>query len=218
MKKFTEKTLEEAIASACKELNVTEDKLNYTIEEEKKGIFIKKCTIAVAEITDVVEFAETYLTDVCHALGFEVSLKSFVKDDIIKILLETNHNSILIGKNGNTLQSLNELTKLAVSAKFKKKFRLLLDIGDYKDRKYNKVIHIAKDAAKEVLKTHASIKLDSMTPDERKKVHNALASWKNIKSDSIGDGKDRAIVISYVGNATVSEPVKSTNNEETKQD
>ena len=74
-----------------------------------------------------------------------------------------------------------------------------VDISDYKDKKYHRVIALAKRTAKEVLKTHIDTKLDPMTPDERKKVHNALASFRNIKTESIGDGKDRAIVIKYVG-------------------
>ena len=77
---------------------------------------------------------EQYIKDICHALGLEVSLKTFYKDNLIKVLIETNHNSILIGNNGKSLESLTELTKLAVSQKFKKKFRILLDIGDYKNK------------------------------------------------------------------------------------
>ena len=126
--------------------------------------------------------------------------KTVYRDEIAKILIETNKNSLIIGQNGSTLQSLNELVKLAVNSKFKKKFRILLDISDYKDKKYRRSISIAKKIAKEVLKTHVDVKLDPMTPDERKKVHTALASFKNIKTESIGDGKDRAIVIKYIGN------------------
>lgn len=205
MKKYTKKTLEECLEEACKELNCTTEQLMYTVEEEKKGFFSKKITIAVNELSDVIEFAEEYLTDVCHALGLDVSLKTFYRDDIIKILIETNHNSVLIGKNGNSLQSLNELTKLAVSSRFKRKFKILLDIGNYKDKKYFKVISIAKKAAKEVSKTHVDQVLIPMTPDERKKVHNALSNWNHIKTESIGDGKDRRIVIKYVESDTVTD-------------
>lgn len=204
MKEFSGKTIEECLEKASAELGIEKDSLNYEVVEEKKGLFKKKATIQVLELIDVVEFAENYLKNVCAALGLEVSLKSFTREDIIKILIETNHNSVLIGKNGATLQSLNDLTKLAVSSKFKKKFRILLDIGDYKDKKYHKVIGIAKRSAKEVLKTHVDIKLDPMTPDERKKVHNALATYKNLKTESVGDGKDRAIVIKYVANPSSS--------------
>ncbi len=210
MRKYTKKTLEECLQEAASELNCEISELMYEVEEEKKGLFSKKATIVVTETEDVIAFAEEYVTDVCHALGLDVSLKTFYRDDIIKILIETNHNSILIGKNGASLQSLNELTKLAVSSKFKRKFKILLDVGAYKDKKYFKVISIAKRAAKQVSKTHVDVILNPMTPDERKKVHNALSSWRNIKTESIGDGKDRRIVIKYVENNNI-EP----SNEET---
>ena len=88
---------------------------------------------------------------------------------------------------------------------------------EYKDKKYSRVVYGAKKLAHEVQKTHIDVKLDPMTPDERKKVHTALASFKNIKTESIGDGKDRAIVIKYIGNdnkATTSTPKEeNTENE-----
>ncbi len=205
MKKYTAKTLEEALELASKDLSLDVSSINYEILEEKKGLFKKTCTIGVSELADVIEFAENYIKNVCVALGLEPAIKTFYRDGLIKILIETNHNSLLIGKNGATLQSLNELTKLAISSKYKKKYRILLDIGEYKDKKYSKVISIAKRACKEVLKTHVDVKLDPMTPDERKKVHNALASYKNIKTESSGDGKDRAIIIKWIGeNSSVS--------------
>ena len=200
MKKYTAKTLEDCLLEASKDFGVAPEEIIYKIEEEKKGLFVKKVTISVDEIGDVIEFAENYIKDVCHALGLDASLRTFYRDDVIKILIETNNNSVLIGNNGSSLQSLNELTKLAVSTTFRKKFRILLDVGNYKDKKYSKVIFLAKKAAKEVLRTHVDVKLNPMTPDERKKVHTALASFKNIKTESIGDGKDRAIVIKYIGN------------------
>lgn len=203
MKLYTAKTLELALEEASKDLNIPVESLLYTVEEEKRTLFSKKVTISISEMSDVVEYAESYIRDVIHALGLDVSLKTLYQGEVIKILIETNHNSLLIGRNGETLQSLNELTKLAVSAKFKKKIRILLDIGEYKDKKYSRVVYSAKKIAHEVQKTHIEVKLDPMTPDERKKVHNALASFRNIKTESIGDGKDRAIVIKYVANESL---------------
>ena len=193
MKKITERTLEDAIKTACKEMECEESELMYSVLEEKKGLF-KKAIIEVYDVADVIEYAENYIKNLISSLGLEVSLQTVYRDEIAKILIETNKNSLIIGQNGSTLQS------LAVNSKFKKKFRILLDISDYKDKKYRRSISIAKKIAKEVLKTHVDVKLDPMTPDERKKVHTALASFKNIKTESIGDGKDRAIVIKYIGN------------------
>lgn len=209
MKKYSGKSLEDCLEEASKELGITKEELMYVVEEEKKGLFHKKCVISVVEMSDIIEYAEDYVKGVCKALGLEVSLTTFYKNDLIKILVETNENSLLIGRNGETLQSLCELTKLALSAQFKRKIRVLIDIAGYKDKKYSKVISIAKKEAKQVLRTHVDVKLSPMTPDERKKVHTALASWKDIKTESVGDGKERAVVIKYVGDPNA--PVKPIN-------
>lgn len=198
MKLYTAKTLEDCLEQASNEIGVNKEDLMYKIVEEKKGLFSKKVTISVEETSDVILFIEEYIRDICHAINLDASLKTFYRENLIKVLIETNHNSILIGNNGKSLESLNELVKLAVSQRFKKKFRILLDIGNYKDKKYSRVIHEAKKVAKEVLSTHVDTKLEPMTPDERKKVHNALTNWKNIKTESVGDGKNRAVVIKYV--------------------
>ena len=214
MRKYTAKTLEECLKEAATDLQVEEKDIKYVIEEEKKGLFVKKVTIAVEETSDVIEFIEEYIKDICRNLGMDCSVKTFYRDDVIKVLLETNKNSVLIGKNGACLQSLNELTKLAVSSNFSKKYKILLDVGGYKDKKYFKVISIAKRCAKEVLKTHIDVKLDPMTPDERKKIHNALSTWKNIKTESVGDGKLRAIVIKYAPQEGNEEPQEEVKTEE----
>lgn len=203
MEKFTGKTVEDAVKAACESLNISEEELIYEVAEEKKGLFTKKAVINVYDVADIIEYAEDYIKKIINGIGLEVSLKTFYRDGVAKILIETNKNSHLIGSNGVKLQSLNELVKLACNTKFKKKIRILLDIGDYKDKKYRRVIFEAKRAAKEVLKTHVDAKLEPMTPDERKKVHNALASFKDLKTESIGDGKERAIVIKYIGNKEV---------------
>ena len=206
MKLYSGKTLADCLKQASEELNVSEEELIYKIVEEKKGLFSKKTTISVEETSDVILFVEEYIKDICHALNLDASLKTFYRDNLIKVLIETNHNSILIGNNGKSLESLNELVKLAVSQKFRRKFRILLDIGNYK-------IHEAKKVAKEVLSTHVDTKLEPMTPDERKKVHNALTNWKNIKTESVGDGKNRAVVIKY---APFDKEVNTTSSEEEK--
>ena len=219
MKLYSGKTVQECIKQACDELNLAEEELIYKVVEEKKGLFSKKATISVEETSDVILFIEEYIKDICHELGLDASLKTFYRENLIKVLIETNHNSILIGNNGRSLEALNELVKLAVSQRFKRKFRILLDIGNYKDKKYSRVIHEAKKVAKEVLSTHVDAKLEPMTPDERKKVHNALTSWKNIKTESVGDGKNRAVVIKYVPSGKeVSVSETTASHEENKEE
>ncbi len=198
MKTFTAKTIEEAVAEACAELNVSEKALSYEVKEEKKGLFKKSATINVFDKDDVAEYAIEYIKKSLYALGVQVSAESVVEEDIIKITIDSDHNPILIGRNGKTLQALNELTKLAVSNKFRHRYRILLDVGGYKEDKYSRVERIARRAAREVIKTKVDVQLDPMTPDERRVVHGCLSKMEHIKTESTGEGSSRAVCIKYV--------------------
>ncbi|MDD3206957.1 MAG: KH domain-containing protein [Erysipelotrichia bacterium] len=197
MKKYQAKTIEEAVNLAAQELGILPNDVNFAVQEEKKGLF-KKVTIEVYETSDAIEFAEKYIKEVTNALGIESETTASLKDDIIHISINSDHNPILIGKNGKTLQALNELTRLAVSSKFKKRFRILLDINDYKDGKYSRVAFAARRAAKEVQKTKMDAMLEPMPADERRVVHNALSNFSHIKTESAGEGYHRAVVIKYI--------------------
>jgi spoIIIJ-associated protein len=198
MKTYTAKTLEDVLAQAEKELNTPANDLSYKIVDEKTGIFSRKLVVEVYEVSDAIAFAEAYLTKTISQMGIEVTAQTTLKDDIINITLNSPRNPILIGKNGITLQALNELVRLATSSKFKKRFRILLDINDYKEAKYDKVIAIAKRIARDVTRTKVDVTLDPMPADERRMVHGALTGMPNIKTESVGEGHHRAICIRYI--------------------
>ena len=198
MKTYTAKTLEDVLAQAEKELNTPANDLSYKIVDEKTGIFSRKLVVEVYEVSDAIAFAEAYLTKTISQMGIEVTAQTTLKDDIINITLNSPRNPILIGKNGITLQALNELVRLATSSKFKKRFRILLDINDYKEAKYDKVIAIAKRIARDVTRTKVDVTLDPMPADERRMVNGALTGMPNIKTESVGEGHHRAICIRYI--------------------
>lgn len=200
MKEYSAKTVDEAVKLASEELNIAEEEVIFTIKEEKTGLLSKKAIITVYELSDAIEFAEEYLKNVVTSLGVgNVKTSTSLQDDIIRITVDTDHNPILIGKNGVTLQALNEITRLAVSGKFRRRFKILLDVGDYKEGKYARVASIARRSAKEVQKTHVDVTLSPMPSDERRIVHSALADWSNIKTESSGEGHNRAVTIKYIG-------------------
>lgn len=199
MKTFTAKTVQDAVSLASQELGQLEDELVFTVVEEKKGLLSKKAVIEVVELTDIIEFTESYIRDVIESLGIGgVKLNTSLEDDIIHVEIDSDHNPILIGKNGITLQALNEIVRLAVSGKFRHRFRILLDIGDYKDVKYSRVASLARRTAKEVQKSKVDVTLDPMPSDERRVVHNVLTNFSHIKTESSGEGHRRAVTIKYV--------------------
>ena len=201
MKKFIGKTKDDALNKAAAELNVPVENIYVDSVEEHKGLFgrIKNVEITCYSDAMVVEFVVNYLKNIIETIGIEVNLTPSYSDGLIRIKLSTNHNSILIGKDGETLQALNEICRSAANATFKKRIRVLLDINDYKTEKYSKLISIAKREAIKVSKTKITASLSPMSADERRAVHNALVSFRHVKTVSVGEGKARHITIEYVG-------------------
>ena len=200
MKKFVGKTQVDALNLAAAELNVPVENIYVDSVVENKGLFGRIKSVEVTCYTDsmVVEFVQEYLRKIIESMGIEVKMNPSFTDGLIRIKLSTNHNSILIGKDGETLQALNEICRCAANATFKKRVRILLDINDYKQVKYYKLIHIAKREAIKVSKTKITASLSPMSADERRAIHNALVSFRHVKTVSVGEGRARHITIEYV--------------------
>ncbi len=198
MKEYSAKSVEECLESASLELGTPAERLIYKVIEEKKGLFSKKATIEVYTIDDAAEYAKKYLVETLAALGIEATAEDSVEDDIIHVSLDSKRNPVLIGKAGRTLQALNELVRLAVSNRFRHRYRVLLDVGGYKEDKYSRIAYLAKRTANQVLKSHIDVQLDPMTPDERRVIHNTLNGMEHIKTESEGEGSNRAVSIKYV--------------------
>lgn len=198
MKPYTGKTVEEALNAASQDTGTPVNELIYVITDKTKGIFSKKMVVDVYDLSDVIKFAEDYILNVIDSLGIESTVNTKLDDDIIRITIDSTHNPILIGKNGKTLQALNELAKLAVSNHFHKRFRVLLDVNGYKDSKYDRLTRIARKCAREVQKTKTTYTFDPMPADERRAIHNACSGMNNIRTESTGDGTHRQVQIIYV--------------------
>lgn len=192
--KYVGTTLEEVLTKAAEEEYVSKDELVYDILIQEEG----KVEIEVYSIVDVIEYSQIYLQEAIETLGIECKVTPSIKDDIIRLKIESDHNPILIGKNGKTLQSLNELTRIAVSNHFKHRYRILIDINGYKDDKYDRLSKMSRRIAHEVQKTHVTVTLDPMPADERRIIHNTLTNMPHIKTESTGSGKARQIQIIYV--------------------
>jgi spoIIIJ-associated protein len=197
MNRYTAKTLNDVLALASEKEGCTIEELNYQVIEDKKGLFVKKVVIETYGVSDVISFAKDYLLTIISNYDLEGTVTEKYENNIIHLTIDTNHNSILIGKNGKTLQALNDVCRYAVASKFKRHYRILLDINEYKNEKYAKLSRIAKRVAKEVLHTKQTVHLDPMPADERRIVHNTLTKFKNISTQSEGSGNRRHIVISY---------------------
>ena len=199
MKTYEGKTLDDVIQHACQDLGITPDELTYGIIEEKKGLFSKKVVIECYCESMVQEYMESFVRKTLTNMKFQVETVSYVQDGRIYCNINTDNNSILIGKGGVILRAFNLIVRQAVQNEFKKRFEISLDINGYRETRYKKVSAMAKRLGKQVLKTKIAVKLDPLPADERKVVHQTIADFSNhLKTESQGEGKDRFTTISYV--------------------
>lgn len=190
------KTEEELVLKALNELDVKDDELIYTSKEEVTGLLKKKKVILKVILkTDVIEFSKKYVKDIVEGMGLEINLETRRKENYILIKLHSNNNSILIGKNGKTLDSLQILVRQAIFSNTGIFANIILDVEDYKEKHQRSIEFLAKKLAKEVVQTQIEIKMDSMNSYERRLVHEVLKDIKGIKTESEGVEPNRCVVI-----------------------
>ncbi len=200
MNKFEGKTEAEAVKKACEEFGIDDPKkLNYQVISVKKSLFSTTVTIGIYTVTDVIVFADDYIRRCLKALGLDGITEAKYDDGVIKLNIVCSRNKNVIGRNGDTLRSINELTRSACFNRFGGHYRILLNCDGYKENKYDKFVAIARRYADEVSRTHITVVMDPMTSDERRVIHQALTDYPNIETKSLGTGHKRHITIQYTG-------------------
>ena len=196
---FEGKTKEEAKEKALEALNVSEKEM-FCKEEEIKGKLFKatiyKCS--AIKISDIAEFLKEKLTELLNNMGIESQFETSVREEQINIKMYSDKNSILIGKNGQTLMAIQTVLRQMVHNEIGMYPYILLDVENYKEKKIGNLERTAKRIAKEVQKTKIDVSLDNMNSYERRIIHNALTKFKNISTTSEGEEPNRHIVIRYV--------------------
>lgn len=196
---FEGKTKEEAKEKALEALNVSETEM-FCKEEEIKGKLFKATTYkcSAIKISDIADFLKEKLAELLNNMGIESQFETNVRDEQINIKMYSDKNSILIGKNGQTLMAIQTVLRQMVHNEIGMYPYILLDVENYKEKKISNLERTAKRIAKEVQKTKIDVSLDNMNSYERRIIHNVLTKFKNISTTSEGEEPNRHIVIRYV--------------------
>lgn len=192
------KTKEDALAQVLVKLNANETEVNYSFLEIKGGLFkgtTYECTGFLK--LDVLNDAVDYLKNILNGMGIDVKMEVSTKNDVTTIKMYSSKNEIIIGRNGQNLEALTVIVRQFIKNITSNGPRVMLDVEDYKDRQLKKLERLAKNLAREVLKTKVDAEMDNMNSYERRVVHNALTDFKGIKTESVGEEPNRHIVIKY---------------------
>ena len=198
------KTVNEAITEACQKLSVTSDMLDYEVIEEGSAGFLGigskpaviKAGVKVTEIS-VEDTAKTFLRDVFAAMKLEVvvNIKYDEAERNMDIDLSGDDMGVLIGKRGQTLDSLQYLVSLVVNKDAENYIRVKVDTENYRERRKETLENLAKNIAYKVKRTKKSVSLEPMNPYERRIIHSALQNDKYVSTHSEGEEPFRRVIV-----------------------
>lgn len=198
------KTVNEAITEACAKLEVTSDKLDYEVIDEGSTGFLgigSKPAIIKAAVKEtkisVEELANNFLNDVFQAMKMVVvvDIKYDEKEKEMDINLSGDEMGILIGKRGQTLDSMQYLVSLVVNKDSDDYIRVKVDTENYRQRRKETLETLAKNISFKVKRSKRPVSLEPMNPYERRIIHSALQNDKYVTTNSEGEEPFRRVVV-----------------------
>ena len=195
------KTVDDAITEASIKLGTTSDKIEYEVIEKGStgflGIGSRNAVIkARKKFTAEGEVLE-FLNNVFRAMDMEVEVLVNVNENNhqIDVELKGDEMGVLIGKRGQTLDSLQYLTSLAINKNCENYYKVKVDTEDYRKRRRETLENLARNIAYKVNKTRRPVDLEPMNPFERRIIHSALQNDKYVTTHSEGDEPYRHVVV-----------------------
>jgi spoIIIJ-associated protein len=200
------KTYEEAVKKASAALNADEKDLDIEVTEvDTKGILgllgSKKVRISARKRNTPEEYGKRFLTEVVAFYGVNISVEVGTQNDRVVFSMETADEEALVGENGEVLEALQHLVKLAITKKYKENLKLLLDVNGFRERQQKMIVVMAKRLADQVRKEGKPVKTKPLNPYERRIIHTLFKNNNRISTHSEGEGHTKKVVISPSGSA-----------------
>ena len=196
--KLEGKTKEEILNKYLSENNLEEKDIFYTESEIKGGLLkSKKVELEIVSKKDIINFIKEFIENLSKNMGITINSEVRENEGIYNVLLVTDNNPIIIGKDGRTIDAIQLLIRQALTTQVGKNIKVIVDASDYRNNKQRNFEREIKKIAKEVLKTRVEAKLDPMNSYNRIIVHSLLADYENIETESFGETPNRYVVIRY---------------------
>ena len=195
------KSVDEAITEACKHFSVTSDSLEFEVVDEGKagilGFGAKPAIIKVRVKASLEDNVKNFLNDVLSAMNLEVvvNIEYDEEERNMNIDISGDDMGMLIGKRGQTLDSLQYLVSLVANKDSDDYIRVKVDTENYRERRKATLENLAKNMAHKVKRIRRSVSLEPMNPYERRIIHSALQDDKYVTTHSEGDEPYRRVVI-----------------------
>ena len=203
-KEYSAKTVDDAITAALIDLSITSDQIEYDVIEKGStgflGIGSKPAVIKARKKCTIEDNIRDFLGKVFEAMNLEVEIIINKEDNNYAVELKGADMGVLIGKRGQTLDSLQYLANLAVNKNSEEYVKIKIDTEDYRNRRKETLENLAKNIAYKVKRTKRPVSLEPMNPFERRVIHSALQNDKFVTTHSEGDEPYRHVVVTLKRN------------------
>ena len=194
--KFQAKSEEGLLEKALDELKLKEEDVLTKYYEEKGGLFSgKKYTIEVVKLSDIADLGKDLLKELLKSLNIIANVETKIRDGQIKYEIFSKNNSVLIGKKGHILDSIQVYIRQAIFNAVDLYVNVTVDVERYKEKQTFFLEKKVKKIARDVTLSKGEVKLDPMDAYTRKIVHSALQGFKYISTQSEGEEPNRCVVI-----------------------
>lgn len=202
------KTVDEAVNQALDELGSSKDEVDIEIIEETKGLFgilgskEVKVRVTLREREEVTR-AKEFIKNVTEKLGMNIEQEASYneEDKLLKIELKGEGLGLLIGRRGETLDSIQYLTNIFVNKKSDDYVKVTIDAENYRARREEALVSLAKRTASKAVKYRKNMIIEPKNPYERRIIHEALQDYPEVTTYSVGEDPNRKVIVAYKGMA-----------------
>ena len=192
------KTEEQALEKCMAENNLKREDFIYKVEYTPGKLFKSdKYVISVLTKEEIINYIKEFFKEVGRLSNIDINIEVSIEEDYFNINLVSSNNAILIGKDGKTLAALQTVLRQIFRNQLNLPAKINLDVSNYRLNKLKKVDREIENIIKEVIKTKMDIYLDPMNAYERRYIHNLVNSHNYVKTESVGEGLERRIIIKY---------------------
>lgn len=198
---FEGKNLEDATTKCLNELNLSNEDIIIVNSEEKSSLFKgKKHIIEILKKSDIKNYIKSFFNELSKYMNLEINCEIREKDNNFNVILISDNNAIIIGKEGKNLEAIQIIVRNMLKRISNNTIKISVDASNYRERKIENLECEISKIANEVINTKIEAKLDPMNSYERMIVHNYISKYDNLITQSIGEEPERYIIIKYKEN------------------
>jgi spoIIIJ-associated protein len=204
-------SVEEAVEAALAELGISEQEARIEVLQEPRGGFlgvgsqealvrvsVRSSEVDVEDLEEQADAVADFVDELLAKMDIDAAAEPIIHGDHMYVDIvgeDEDDMALLIGRHGQTLEAIQEVTRLAVGRRLDERIRVIVDVEDYRKRREDRLIHQATEVAKRVARSGHEEELEPMNPFERKLVHDAVAKVAGVESGSRGEEPNRFVVV-----------------------